>query len=261
MPDFSLKFDTYVFPNVAENFSTNFGNRVPATTRLTGLSGGFDADGTDPAPAEIGNVTFSFYLMADRESEMQAKIDEVLRLVTWGLKKLYYQPQGSYAPRWCWAKVNNLGLTQRSEDGLLVQRVDASFQAADPQWYENEVTQGINSSGTLTIHTVNHKGTGITKARLRFAGGPCTNPTVRRLVGGVVHDEVTYTGTLSGGDTLEINPQTLSVTKNNAGVFADFDFADPDWLRLLPGDNTLHVIFANGGDAATITIHHDPTYV
>lgn len=263
MPEFSLRFDDYTFPEVGETFTYNFTNLVPATTRLMGLDGGFDADGTRPSPAEIGSIQFSFRLTADDPAAMQAKLDAVNRLAALGERKLYWQPEGNYNLRWCWAKVNNLGLTYRSDDAFLVQRIDASFQASDPHWYEDETSQVIPASNTLTLATVPHTGNAITLAKVTVAcgvGQTCTNPIIRRFIGGITYDEVHYTGTLTAGQSLVIDARAKSVTKDGVGVYADFDAADPDWLRLLPGSNDIRVSFANSTDAATVTLAWLPTY-
>ena len=80
------------------------------------------------------------------------------------------------------------------------------------------------------------------------------------MIGTLVVDEVVYTGTLSAGDTLSINGKTGAITVNGSSDWANISYEHRDFLRLLPGENSIKVVFANAGDAATVTFYYRDSY-
>lgn len=267
MANFSVTFaestDAYVFPYV-QAISDNFRNAVPRTERMADLDGGFDAYLADDAPNEIGNINLSFQLAADTREAMQALIDAVGKLKALGKRKLFLQPQGTLAARWCYARVNNISVARRPADQTdLIQMVQISFQVSDPHWMENEESVAITASGTATNQTITNDGNAVALARVVVAcgvGQTAENVKIRRMVGSVVADEMAYTGVLIATDDLELDAQAKSVLLNDVAAYNAFAATHPDWLRLLSGANTIRVVMANAGDACTATVYFSNTY-
>lgn len=269
----------YTFPDTQQAYRDNFASVVPRTVRLPGLSGGFDQFGSDVAPHEIGMVSIQYVLTAPTRGEMQAKRDTVKSLTSLGVRRLYMQP-GDQTERWCEARVNNINMAQQI-DGFtdLHQPVTIDFQVADPYWLQ----QGTESwswgdgtlwggnvwggtatpqslTGTSNTFTENVSGVHITFPRMTLqvpSGASCSNPRIQRIVDGQVQDEVSYTGTLAAGSTLEINCRRLSVTLNNVNAYsAAFAWRRPSWFRLTPGNNSIRVLFGAVTGTPTLTLRY-----
>lgn len=283
---FVWRGNTYLFPATQISYRDNFRNVTPATSRLPGISGGYDDYGTDAAPSEIGQVQAYFWLEAATVAAMTTALDEIGAMAAWGAGKLYMQPTDTdAAERWCRARVNAVDWSHNASDVPHRRvRVQVNFQAAYPRWYAegNEVTRWgdgtgwgsgalwggggtqINASGTLTETTITISGNAVTLPRITIAPGvgqSCENPTVQRLVSGNVEDEVSYTGTVDAGEVLEINAGALSVTLDGVDAYTSaFDYANPAWMRLYNGVNQMRVTFANAGDAAAVTVYYNEAY-
>lgn len=266
-------FGDYTLPTQQTEFSTNFGNAVPRTERLPGLSGGYDLYGNEVAEQEIGNVRVAFWLFAPG---LRAKVDEVYQMISKGKRLLFLDPEDGNEQRYTEARVNNIQASEAVEDFTHERlKVTVNFQCAEPFWrtigteaptwgsfkWGSGTWGGTTSptavSGTSTDITVSYAGTAPTFARVIIApgtGDSCDNPVVQRVVGGTVIDEVNYTGTLTDTDTLVINSRDSRVTLNGAAAYDDFSFTRGYWIKLLPGDNTIRVGFDNAGDAADVTV-------
>jgi hypothetical protein len=290
MTDYS--FGDFTFPpGVA--ISDNFGNIVPRTQRLPGLSGGYDGYGSGMAPAEIGNVTISFplyfewarttYSESNVADAMKEARDAIREMVTYGVAKLV-KPVGSTGSRWCWARTNNIPMTENEDNHTrLLQRFTCNFQVADPRWFsigtETSTLWGAFTwgggtwgatvptpqavSGTSTSWTITPAGNAETEPRIivDVGVGGANDIRVQRLVNGLVVDEVSYGGALSNGDQLEINCRTHSVRLNAADAYdANFDFETPDWFLLMPGINNIRVQMGDASNAADVTFRYYEAY-
>lgn len=268
----------YIFPMTLQSYSDNFGDLVPSTQRLPGVDGGFDLYGDDPAPAEVGSVRLGYTLIATSRSGMDDLRDAVAAMKAWGKQRLFMQPTDpADAIRWTWAKVNNIQMAQEpSLHTDLWQPVTVIWQCADPAWYGRgtegklwgEMVWGTDKwggaaafqagSGQITnlADSVNN-GNAISLPRITIrcsAGQTATNPIIERVVSGVVKDRITYTGVLIAGDELVIDCRNVSVKKNGVGVYASIAAQHPDWMRLLPGSNSLRVKFSYTTDAAGVRV-------
>lgn len=266
MADFALTFadgaDAYAFTH-STDFNPAFSRMQNIITALPGAHGGYDANHNEEARSQGGNLDVRFVLAAPSTFAMQNLIDQVTALPTLGRRKLYYQPQGVYTERWCWARVENVQLGMKAVDGLLLQRVRVKFDVPDPFWRHDEENTAQACSGTSTDITVTNSGNAVALARVAVACGAaqtCENPTIKRTVGGVDLDILTYTGTVGNNETLTFDAARKSVDLDDTGVYADLTYEHPDWLRLAPGSNTLTVEFENGGDAATVTVYWNDTF-
>jgi hypothetical protein len=265
-----VSFADYVFPDEQGSFRTNFANLVTKVERLPGQDGGYDFYGSGPAPAEIGNVGFTFYLTAETRGEMQAKRDAVLKMAAWGKQRLTMLPGDLSPARWCNARINNITLSQNfGQNTDLIQPVTVDFQVSDPFWY----TQGtesnswgasmwdgtnwgggtgveINHSGTSSVHVLAVGGTAHTFPRIELSV-PITQsisyPVIQRIVNGKVYDEVAYNDVLNAFSNLSINCRSLEVQLNRAPAYnTRFKFISPQFFRLEPGNNTVRVNATSG---------------
>jgi hypothetical protein len=118
-------------------------------------------------------------------------------------------------------------------------------------------------SGTSTSHTVTNEGNASAFVALAVIPGTantCENPTIKRVIGAAVQEEISYTGVLTGTNELYVDGQRRLVTVNAVNALADFTYQTAAFLTLAPGENTITVEFENGGDDATVYLWYAHTY-
>ena len=277
--------EEYTFPVFQDTFMSNFGQAVSRITRLPGVHGGFDEDGTSEQASEVGNVRCDFTLVAEDEDDMEAKIDAVMSMR--GQKRLYVQPSNLAAgERFCYAKAR-INLTRKPNKLTdFFQPVSVDFSVAQPFWFtqgtENVLwgsgatwggagvvwggsTSGQAVSGLTTSYTESSVGgSANTLPRIIFECGAsqtAENIVIQRLASGTVVDEVSYSDVLGNNDVLEIDCRGKKVTVNGADAYGSaFDFLRSEWFEITPGDNSIRVQMANSGDAGTVTLKYFEVY-
>lgn len=252
---------SYTFPDNTQDWRTNFKDLMPRTVRFPGADGGFWADGLGKATSEVGNIQFSVMLVSSTRAGMEALRDALNAIAGWGIGRLYAQPTDPEADeRWAWCRPNNITMSERpAEHTDLFQKVQLSFQAVDPYWYtpgnltvwgDSEWDAGEwtsdnleSISGTASYDTTQANGGNalIHPAISILANDTCVNPRLQRIVDAAVVDEVQYNGTLEADDVLAINCRALSVTLNGDDAYDQLSFVHPEWLRLMPGNNTVRI--------------------
>lgn len=282
----AVSFGSYSFPASLKEFSDNFKDGVPNTVQMPGKAGGYNQDGDESLPTQMGQVTIGFRLMADTREGMDALRDAANAMQSMGLQKLIYQPtEPDDDVRYCWAYVHYIQMARREDlHTNYWQDVQAVFHVPDPHWYVDDpdvpkfdgtydfdgtITFGDGAavyaaSGTETTLTITHNGTGIALPILTIepdTSDSCENPEVRRLDSdGIIRDRVGYTGVVTDADLFAIESARQALTFNGANVFADCEYGNPALLRLFPGENTLKVRFKNAGDAANVRIYIREVY-
>jgi len=255
--------DAYTF-DLIQRWSPDFADGINATVRTVGMSGGIDQFGGDDAPDAVKSIVLTFYLWAETTAEMQTKRDAVTKLKALGTRKLYWQPQGTANQRWCYAKVDNVRMSQdREGQGDLMQLVQINFHVSEPRWYETEESQVVAVSGTSTDAVITNNGSAPAQVRVNlFAAGAavCENPTIRRIVSAVAVEEMSYVGIITGGNTLIIDTEEKSVEKSAVSVYEDFSADTPHWLWLMPGANTIRFLCEGAGNSAAATVYWKDTY-
>jgi hypothetical protein len=265
----------------------NFRDVVTRTSRLPGLSGGFDEYGTDLAPNEIGNVQMTFWLFAENGTEMEAKKLALGRMKVFGKKLLFKQPEDEYqTERYTEARVNSIDFNEAAgqrPDRYLMATVN--FQCDNPYWYTIGTEAFKLGDGTLlgsgaalggtpitqlltgldNSFSITPSGNDITRARFTIeipATKSATNIRIQREVASAVVDEVRYSGTLVEDDVLEINCRALSVLLNGNDSYSDgFSFITSGWFRLIGGiPNTIRVRMANAADQINLKVRFFEAY-
>ncbi|MGJ3241149.1 MAG: phage distal tail protein [Anaerolineae bacterium] len=265
----------------------NFRNAVPRTTRLPGLSGGFDEYGASIAPAEVGNVSVTFGYEATSNADMLTKKRAIGNMKAFGRKRLYKQPLDDSADEvYCEARVNaiefNEAVGTRPER---YQTFTINFQVDNPYWFTqgteapqygdgsifgSGVTYGgspVEESlvGADNSFTVTPSGNDITYPRITLtvpATKSASNIRIQRLVNGSVIDQLRYAGTLDAGDMLEINCRSYAVFLNgDDGYTSDYSFNTASWFRLIGGtDNSVRVLMDEATDEIDIQLRYYEAY-
>lgn len=265
--------ETYTFPTNVTNqdFRTNFKNLLTKASRIPGASGGVDEYGIGRSPSPVGNIQFSIYLTTQSKASMQGLRDALNEIADWGVGILTDNLNG--VDRWALCRVSDISMSEERQDTKynLWQKAQLSFQAAEPFWLtvgNQNVWDGtytfnsaiswdgntgfntINGSGTFTL---TNNGNAYTVARLvaRVTGAtPFSQFIAQRIVSGGVTDQWVYTGSIVQNDILEVSPRNQWVLLNGDDKIGNFDFNHPDWMRLMPGVNTIKIALDDA--AATV---------
>lgn len=259
---FVSQYGTYTFPTspADQDFNTNFKNLITKVTRGIGTNGGVDEYGMGRSPSDVGNVQFSIYLVSQTRSGMQTLRDSLNTICDWGVGRLVDNINGT--ERWCWARISSDNIKEdRHKHSDLQQKVQLTFQVSDPFWYTagsegvlwgastwgGATWDGTASPTTITTTgtiSVTNNGSAYTLARLVLwnnSGSTISNPVIKRIIAGSPVDRLTYTGSIADGQQLELNPRAHTALLDGTDVISNIDFMHPDWLRLLPGSNSLQV--------------------
>lgn len=275
---------TYTFPLDSQiNFHDNFSQLLTRTKRLPGADGGFDELGDERGMSEVGTVQASFWLKFTNNADASDQVLDFKAMADYGVGRLFMQPTDlSLGERFCWARIDHLNAAQNVQDlPHKRQKVEAIWQVADPFWLTAgtgilwgdgvskwgagaSVKWGGGSvtsvSGLSTVAAYSNDGNAYTLPTISLrpdTGQSCHDPIIRRIVNGAPVDEVKYLGNLAEADYLFIDCRRKAVWLNGEAVYNHlFSFKNEDWLRLLPGSNSLEVRFASSADAAKLRVNY-----
>ncbi|MEM6280596.1 MAG: hypothetical protein AAF787_00265 [Chloroflexota bacterium] len=137
-----------------------FGGTRQQSVVTAGMIGAFDTYGDAPFPDTDETVTTSWWLEADTPTELRTLVDEVYRLKSAGLGRLFIDPQNGNALRWTRAKVARVDASEnvaaRPHKRL---RVTVEWYIATPRWYSRaDATYAADGSETITTPRVNDVG-------------------------------------------------------------------------------------------------------
>jgi hypothetical protein len=265
------------------SYVDNFADLVTKTTRMAFNNGGFDELGLGRGLSEIGNVQAEFWLHFEGDEDADDQIDAFRQMNDWGVQRLFMQPHDqNAAERWCLARINDISGGQNVRDMPRDrQRMKVTFQVADPFWYtdgnqnlwdstydwDSTITWDgtgfttVTGSGTLPITPVGNAFT-LGRVVVQVTGAQTFHQiTVRRLVNSGVADEMVLQMELVDNDVIEFDPRKQWVLVNGIDQFSNFEFRHPDWLRLLPGANSIQVILDESTAVADVAVRYFERYV
>lgn len=274
----------YGFPQARQmTFLDNFGDLVTKTNRMAMSHGGFDELGIGRGLSEIGNVQAEFMLLFTSYEDATDQLDAIRQMNDWGVQRLFMQPidQGA-TERWCLARVNDISGGQNVQNmPHKFQRVKVTFQVADPFWYtagNQALWDGtydwngaidwdgtgfttVTGSGSLSV---TNSGNAFTVGRFvaEVTGATAFNRLiVRRMVNNGIQDQWVLNGDFVQNDVIEVDPRKQWVIVNGVSQIGNFTFRHPDWLRLLPGSNTIEVVADQAGAQLSTIIRYYERYV
>ncbi len=247
-------------------YSDNFASLLTKTVRLAGMNGGLSNLGTGRGLSPIGTVRADVWLTFDSLTEATDKMNSLRQMASWGLLPLYRQPLVG-AEQFCFARVTDIQLQQDVHNmPHLRHKVPVVFEVPDPFWLRTVIGFGklwddgvtlwddgskwdTDNSYTVTntlTQSFTNPGNFMTLPRLflsNSSGSSVGDIRVQRIVNGVAEDEFYYTAALATGTYLDVDPARRRVTIGPVGTNAlsSFTSKNPDWLRLLPGTNSLKV--------------------
>lgn len=256
----------YTFPtNSQVTYSDNFASLVTKTVRLAGVNGGFSNLGSGRGLSPIGTVRIDLWLKDFVGSDATDKVNSLRQMTDWGVQMLVRQPVAG-AEQFCMARVTDIS---RQEDvhnvPFLRQKVSVVFEVTDPFWYRTVSGFGVlwddNSSqwddlitkwdavNTYAVTnsatwTFSNSGNYYILPRIQVinsSGSSVSNIRIRRIVDGNAENDFRFSAALATGSYLDIDPvrRRVRIQPANTNALDWFEAKTPDWMRLLPGSNSL----------------------
>lgn len=263
--------NTYNFDMPLTAYSDNFADAVTRTTRQPGVDGGFDEYLGDVAAREIGTIRQGLTLQSETKEGLSALRDDLRAMLQWGKGYLYYRPSDypTDPERRVYCRVSNIPMSRDESDARdsYWQRATVIFQASYPGWERAVTLNQFTHTGLSTDVTLNNAGNAIALARvevsLALGDSITTFFRVRRVDGSDnVLGEFYYPNALTEDDLLVIDANSSSLTLNGDDAYSsNVTFKHPDWIRLLPGDNTIRVMSGGGGNSASVTVQYRSAYI
>lgn len=277
----------YTFNGEIVDYDDNFAELENKVTAMPFADGGFRQLGDARGSSKLGMVTASYWLHFDDQNDAFSKINAFRQMQDYGMQRLFMQPETLSAGEWwCWAAVKDVEVP-RNIKNLPHKRikVKAVFEVPDPFWYSasgllvwgggakwGEGATAKWGGGTPTTYTgvsnaitLTNNGNAYTLPQFAIrpdTGQTCADPVIRRIVDGAVVDEVRFYGVLGVGDNLMIDCRKKTIRLNDVDQYTNsFRAATPDWMRLLPGSNSIELRFAQSTDAAKVNIKFPTRYV
>lgn len=275
----------YTFPTSQISVVDNFAELVTRTKRLPGAGGGFDELGDQRGLSEVGSIQADFWLHFTGRGDEQTQLEAIRKMADSGVLPLYMRPTDpTLSERWTRARLSSLSSPFNARDVPHKRvRVKLAFQASEPFWNTagngavwgggwkwGDGTKwgggsGTTVTGTSTTLTFTNNGNAYTQPTISIrpaAGKSVIDPIIRRIVNGAVVDEVRYAGVLAATQRLFIDCASLKVWLEGSAIYGtQFTFKNASWLRLLPGSNTIKVLFALLTDEAVVRLHYKERYV
>ena len=248
------------------SYSDNFASLVTKTVRLPGVNGGLSQLGSGPGLSPIGTVRADIWLEFGDYVEATDKVASLRAIAAYGLMPLVRQPLYG-APQFCFARLNDAQLQQAVQNVPHKRlKVPLVFEVPEPFWmrtisgfgklwddgvtlwddgskWDSDNTYSVASSLTQSF---TNPGNTVTLPRLMLtnaSGSSIGDIRIQRVVNSSVEDEINYSAALATGTWLDIDParRRVSIGPVMTNALQYTTFKTPDWLRLLPGSNSIKI--------------------
>jgi hypothetical protein len=275
--------NSYTFPQTVLSVNDNFAKQRVVMQPLPGVNGAYDELGGGVTQTEPGEVEIGLMLMAAYPAEMTAKEKALSALAQWGKGLLYKQPYDQLqTARFCYARVKDVQwISDAKKRPWQNHEVKLIFSVDDPRWYSRPASVPVwgggvwggslwgGSAGTayagtpLTVNVTNEgNATAPVLITLRCAAAQTiTTPTIERLYGGVVMEQIIVRKTISAHQFLLVDTRALKVRYNAEDAYADMEATRSYWLQIDPGVNSFRLSSALGTDAGAISIRFDSAWI
>ncbi len=230
----------------------------PAYSGLVQLPGGgaYDALGAERSKRKAHTIKVSGAVLGDTAADLNAATAALNALI--GERgALYRTPDGGTAnSQWLTARlvdvqcVRDIRMRTHAELTLL-------FEVQGAVWHGAANNDTITlSSGTVSAE-INNAGNEVCRhiiITVTAQTSAITALTIENLETGHVSN-IKYSGTIAAGKSLIINTGTWGVVNDGTADYAhltrESGHTTPEWLRLMPGDNTIRVTRTGGGATST----------
>lgn len=243
-------------------------DELQADLQLVPLPGGgvYNPNGTGQTPIRLPQtITASCEYVETTASAFRTAL-YALRALVGVYAILYRSPDG--------ATVNSESIPasleaitmSRSAENLLIMGVSLRFQAQAAVWDGTAHTETITLDASPKSQDCDNNGNGIQRAvtiTITASGSPITAVTVENLEAGHV-SKVTYSGSIAVGQSVVIDCGAETVRNNSVDDYAhltrETGHSIREWLRLMPGANTIRVTRTGGDNASTCVLTYNDAW-
>lgn len=217
---------------------------------IAGAGGTYDLLGaSSPMPKAYdvtrkGNIVVAGY--SDIDTSIAAiKKNTILkgRQKLWRVHRNVSISPGDYY--WTWAKCKRVQNAEVAGQNFLSMPIELTFRVLDGVWYHRDETV-VNSSVPSTTHSIvaNNEGDYPVPGRIQInaTSGSTTNITVTNTTDN--NRLFSFTGTVVQGQPLIIDTAAYTVINGASSGYANFSATRVEWLRFLPGNNTITIAAA-----------------
>lgn len=193
---------------------------------------------------------------------------EAFRTALYGLRamigtpaRLYRSPDGEEANSESALAVLESVRMNRSADNLLVMGVTLTFQVLSAVWDGAAHTETITLDASPKSQDVTNGGNGIVRditITVTATGAPITALIIENLETGQI-SKIKYAGTIAVGQSLVIDCAAMTIRNNGANAYTteftlEAGHSTREWLRLMPGANTIRVTRTGGDNSSTCVL-------
>lgn len=240
----------------------------PIRSSLVRLPGGgvYDTRGTDNATQAGQIISVSGIVSGTSAANLKTNYDK-LRALKGDRDKLYRTPDGDGDnSEWMYARCVDVP-TRRIADNKLWVPVTLSFELHEPYWHGAANSDDGTLATTPDTFEINNAGNAVaTQIVLTVIATDAAIDTIVIQGGEPGHlSKITYTGEIEANGSLVLDCGAKSVEHQGTEEFDNFAIVTADhkideWLRLMPGNNTIYVTRTGGGVNNTITFDFDDAW-
>jgi hypothetical protein len=180
---------------------------------------------------------------------------------------LYRTPDGGTAnSQWITARLIAID-APRDIENLRHLAITLRFEVTAPVWSGAAHTETITLDASPKSQDCDNDGNGIQRAvtiTVTASGTPITAVIIENLETGHV-TKIKYTGTIAVGQSLVIDCGAMTVRNNGTDDYANLTLESAhtirEWLRLMPGANTIRVTRTGGDNSSTCVLTYADGWV
>lgn len=250
-------FSTVTFPLVQPI------TEMPTVPAMQGaiatLGGGFDAWGSDDAPAAF--PVFVQYRVAVASAVAATYVAAVDELRGLARKRAYLARKAQDGTvHYALARLTSVTGTDTIET-FSVLELTLEFEVWEHWWGQLYEETATLTGSPQDVPVTGYGNIADDYATLTITAGDAAITAVTVACGDATW---TYTGTIVIGNSLIVDAGAWSVLNDGADAYADFAFGAlhvlPGMFRLLPGANTVTVTYTGGGTGSTIKIDYSDAW-
>ena len=233
-----------------------------ADAALLALPGGavHDPWGSAQAPVKVPYPIRVDFELVETTAEAFRTAVYALRALVGTRALLYRSPDGGVANSES-VLARLVGVSgQREAENLLVLGLHLTFEVLAPVWSGTAHTETITLDASPKSQDCDNDGNGVVRdvtITVTASGSAITALIIENLETGHV-SKISYGGSITAGQALVIDCAAMTVRNNAVDDYANLTLETGhtlrEWLRLMPGANTIRVTRTGGDNASTCVL-------
>lgn len=237
-------FGSTALPQYDPNFDASPHGRQNLILATAG--GQFDAGGADLWPVVGTVLSWRGVIVADDRADLQSQV-RALYAINGTREKLYRRWHADDQQEWAYARAQVRLARDGKTESPLTQAVVLSFVVLSPCWYGNNHYSTVSVNGSLTTTLSNDGNAAVRNVAIIVIS---FSTAITNVLISCNDAEFEYSGTLPSFLPLIIDCGALSIEKNGADAYDDFELTNnhtaESWLPLMPGNNSITITLTGG---------------